>query len=58
MYGNVNYSEVMNDIDNLQYNKSEIVNKIFNINKKIYNFPPDGDENKLDELFYKYYDLI
>jgi len=58
MYGNINYGEVMNDIDNLQYNKSEIVNKIFNINKKIYNYPSNRDDDRLNELFYKYYDLI
>ncbi len=57
-YGKYEYLEVMADIDNLLYNKSEIVNKIFNINKKIYNFPADGDDDKFDDLFYRYYKLI
>ena len=36
IYGNVEYGEIISDIENMSYKKYEKINKIFNLNEKIY----------------------
>jgi len=66
MYGSEEYMEIVNDIDNLEYDKSKLICKIYRMNERIHNISNNDDNvdiyfNLLDKYFdliYKIYDPI